>query len=77
MTISITVLVLETTGSLQLLAPIMLAVLSAKFTGDLFGQGIYDAHIRIRGSPFLPEHTEFGARTNLSKASPESVALSQ
>ena len=39
MTISITVLIMETTGSLQLLVPIMLTVLCAKFTADLFGEG--------------------------------------
>ncbi|GMH42780.1 hypothetical protein BSKO_10699 [Bryopsis sp. KO-2023] len=56
MTISICVLVMETTGSLQLIVPIMVAVMCAKAVGDAFGLGIYDTHIEIRGAPFLEEH---------------------
>lgn len=53
MTISICVLVMETTGSLQLIIPIMAAVMVAKAVGDIFGLGIYDTHIEIRGAPVL------------------------
>lgn len=53
MTISICVLVMETTGSQQLIVPIMAAVLFAKAVGDAFGLGIYDTHIEIRGAPVL------------------------
>ena len=55
MTISITVLVMETTGALQLIIPIMLTVFVAKVVGDYFGLGIYDTHIKIRGAPLLAE----------------------
>jgi len=55
MTISICVLVMETTGSLQLIVPIMVAVMVAKAVCDSFGIGIYDTHIEIRGSPMLEE----------------------
>ena len=55
MTISITVLVMETTGALQLTIPIMLTVFVAKMVGDYFGLGIYDTHIKIRGAPLLTE----------------------
>eukprot|EP00210_Caulerpa_lentillifera_P000973 g938.t1 len=55
MTISICVLVMETTGSLQLIVPIMVAVMVAKAVGDSFGLGIYDTHIEIRGAPLLEE----------------------
>lgn len=53
MTISICVLVMETTGSLQLIVPIMVTVVIAKAVGDNFGLGIYDTHIQIRGAPLL------------------------
>lgn len=53
MTISICVLVMETTGALQLIVPIMLSIMCAKGVGDYFGLGIYDTHIEIRGAPFL------------------------
>jgi chloride channel 7 len=55
MTISITVLVMETTGSMQLIIPLMLTIFFAKAIGDKFSHGIYDTHIKIRGAPFLEE----------------------
>lgn len=55
MTISITVLVMETTGSMQLIIPLMLTIFTAKAVGDRYGHGIYDTHIKIRGAPFLEE----------------------
>lgn len=53
MTLSITVLVMEGTGALQLVVPMMLAVFIAKIVGDSLGMGIYDLHIKIRGAPVL------------------------
>ena len=55
MTISITVLVMETTGSMQLIIPLMLTIFAAKAVGDKYTHGIYDTHIKIRGAPFLEE----------------------
>lgn len=60
MTISITLLVMETTGAMELIIPLMLSIFTAKWVGDRFGHGIYDAHIHIRGAPFLEEHDETG-----------------
>lgn len=53
MTLSITVLVMEGTGALQLVVPMMLAVFMAKIVGDAVGMGVYDLHIKIRGAPVL------------------------
>ena len=55
MTISITVLVMETTGSMQLIIPLMITIFFAKNIGDRYSMGIYDTHIKIRGAPFLNE----------------------
>ena len=55
MTLSITVLVVETTGAIQLTVPIMLTIFAAKLVGDTFTLGIYDTHIKIRGAPLLEE----------------------
>ena len=60
MTISITVLVMETTGSMQLIIPLMLVIFFAKAVGDKFSLGIYDTHIKIRGAPFLIGHEQTG-----------------
>ena len=53
MTISITVLVMEGAGALQLTGPLMVAVFVAKMVGDALTPSIYDVHIKIRGAPVL------------------------
>jgi chloride channel 7 len=53
MTLSITVLVMESSGALQLIVPLMLSVFIAKLVGDAFGYSIYDTHVKIRGAPVL------------------------
>ena len=53
MTISITVLVMEGCGALQLTGPLMVAVFVAKMVGDALTPSIYDVHIKIRGTPVL------------------------
>ena len=53
MTISITVLVMEGSGALQLTGPLMVAVFVAKMVGDALTPSIYDVHIKIRGAPVL------------------------
>ncbi|CAD7699480.1 unnamed protein product, partial [Ostreobium quekettii] len=58
MTISIVVLVMETTGALELLVPIMMAAWVAKMVGDSLGMGIYDTHIELRGVPLLNEDSQ-------------------
>ena len=55
MTLSIAVLVMETTGAMQLIVPIMLVIFVSKIVGDFFNHGIYDTHIHIRGAPLLEE----------------------
>jgi len=63
-TISLVVIMFGLTGALQLIVPFMLAVLTAKFVGDRFGDGIYDACIVLRGYPYLhePDEVSFNAR---------------
>lgn len=58
MTISIVVLVMETSGALELLVPIMIAAWVAKMVGDSIGMGIYDTHIELRGVPLLNEDSQ-------------------
>ena len=53
MTISLTVILIETTGNLSFGLPIMITVFTAKWIGDLFNEGIYDIHIDLSNVPFL------------------------
>lgn len=53
MTLSLTVILTEATGDISLGLPIMFAVLAAKFTGDMFNEGIFDMHIHLSGIPLL------------------------
>jgi len=62
-TISLVVIMYELTSALQLVVPFMIAVLTAKFVGDSFGQGIYDRVIELRGYPYLHDPDEHGCDT--------------
>ncbi|KAI7690585.1 H(+)/Cl(-) exchange transporter 7 [Sarcoptes scabiei] len=53
MTISLTVILIETTGNLSFGLPIMITVFTAKWIGDYFNEGIYDIHIALSNVPFL------------------------
>jgi chloride channel 7 len=60
MTISLTVMVLEATGDMQYVLPLMLTVLTARFIGNIFTEGIYDMHIHSRNLHFLDEDESIG-----------------
>ncbi|XP_067934452.1 H(+)/Cl(-) exchange transporter 7-like isoform X2 [Watersipora subatra] len=53
MTISLTVILMEATGSVTFGLPIMLVLMCSKWVGDLFNEGIYDIHVQLAGVPFL------------------------
>ncbi|XP_060522651.1 H(+)/Cl(-) exchange transporter 7 [Cylas formicarius] len=54
MTISLTVILMECTGNITFALPLILSVISAKWTGDFFNEGIYDTLIQLSGVPLLP-----------------------
>ncbi|KAM5142207.1 H(+)/Cl(-) exchange transporter 6 isoform 2-T2 [Mantella aurantiaca] len=58
MTISLTVILIESTNEISYGLPIMITLMVAKWTGDLFNKGIYDVHIGLRGVPLLEWETE-------------------
>ncbi|XP_061543047.1 H(+)/Cl(-) exchange transporter 6-like [Phycodurus eques] len=58
MTISLTVILIESTNEITYGLPIMITLMVAKWTGDLFNKGIYDIHIQLRGVPLLEWETE-------------------
>lgn len=53
MTISLSVIMLEITGDMTLLLPIMIAAMVAKWVGDRFTHSLYDLLIGIQSIPFL------------------------
>ena len=58
MTASIVVIMFELTGALAYVIPIMIAVMLAKWCGDIFGKrGIYESWIYLKEYPFL-DHRE-------------------
>ncbi|XP_056897636.1 H(+)/Cl(-) exchange transporter 6 [Takifugu flavidus] len=58
MTISLTVILIESTNEITYGLPIMITLMVAKWTGDFFNKGIYDAHIQLRGVPLLEWETD-------------------
>uniref|UniRef100_A0A672ZL96 Chloride channel 6 n=1 Tax=Sphaeramia orbicularis TaxID=375764 RepID=A0A672ZL96_9TELE len=58
MTISLTVILIESTNEISYGLPIMITLMVAKWTGDFFNKGIYDIHIELRGVPLLEWEVE-------------------
>jgi chloride channel 7 len=55
LTISLTVMVLEGTGDMQYVLPLMLVVMAARLVGNVFTEGLYDIHIKARHLYYLEE----------------------
>lgn len=53
MTISLTVILLETTNDIQFLLPIMMVLMVSKWVGDLMNISLYDLHVEIKCIPFV------------------------
>lgn len=64
MTVSLVVIMFELTGGLEYIVPLMAAAMTSKWVADALGrEGIYEAHIRLNGYPFLEAKEEFHHKT--------------
>ena len=55
MTISIVVILVETTNNVTYAVPIMITIMTAKIFGDMFNAGLYDIHVEFQGIKFLKD----------------------
>lgn len=53
MTVSLTVILLESTDEIEYGLPLLVTLMVAKWVGDLFNEGLYDIHIELKEIPFL------------------------
>lgn len=53
LTMSLTVIMMEITNDVQFLLPIMVAIMTAKWVGDLFTHPLYHALLEVKCIPFL------------------------
>lgn len=58
MTISIVVILVETTNNVTYAIPIMITIMSAKLFGDMFTHGLYDIHVEFLGIKFLKDEPD-------------------
>ena len=65
MTISLTVMILEATGDMQYVLPLMLVVMAARLVGNIFNEGIYDLHIHCAQLDYLDEDEQFSKEMEL------------
>lgn len=56
MTICGVVIMLEASGNNRYLLPLMLVFAAARYTGNIWNQGMYDMQIAFKGLPFLEAH---------------------
>ncbi|KAL5038637.1 glycerol ethanol, ferric requiring protein [Batrachochytrium dendrobatidis] len=69
LTVSLTVIMYELTGTLNYIIPCMVTVMVAKLVGDLFGHGgMVEVMIRIKAFPFLDPRVDEIIGTNVSEA---------
>lgn len=54
MTISLTVIIMEATRNITFGLPIMMTLVTARFVGNYFNEGLYDEHINLKQVPMLP-----------------------
>ncbi|TKR83019.1 hypothetical protein L596_016676 [Steinernema carpocapsae] len=67
MTISLTAIIVEATKDITFGLPIMLVLMTTKWVGDFFNEGLYDAHIDLAEVPILGWHPPKLSRNILAR----------
>jgi chloride channel 7 len=75
MTISLTVILLEATGDMQYVLPLMLTLLAARYAGNVLSKGLYDMTIELRNIPFL--EANLGGHYGILRYTPISDLMAQ
>eukprot|EP00903_Cladosiphon_okamuranus_P010912 g10308.t1 len=68
MTLSVTVMMVEASGWVLFVIPLMLVFIVARAVGNRFNEGIYDTQIRIKKMPFLEQEPPEETRTQNMRA---------
>jgi len=80
-TISLTLMLLEATGGLQYVLPLMVTIMTAFMTGNIFTKSMYDQHIHLHHLHYLEEEeglssvTEFHDLTIADIMTPDPISL--
>lgn len=78
MTLSLTVILMETTGNTSYGLLIMVTVMIAKWVGSLFNEGIYEMNVKLKSIPLLPwEHPETSTTLQASDVMASPVCVFQ
>ena len=59
-TVSLVVIVLEGTGNMHMLLPIIVTTVFARGVGNLLGEGLYEVALDLKKVPFLEKHVPRG-----------------
>lgn len=66
MTLSMTIIMLETCGNMTYLLPLMVTFGAARYAGKFFAEGIYDIQLHMKGLPYLDSDLHSVGLLNLS-----------
>ena len=59
-TVSLVVIMMEATGKIKVLIPLIVTVIVARYVGDLFNDGVYHIGMHLKGYPYLDLYVKSG-----------------